>query len=351
MIRIAVLGAGRIGKIHATNVANNPNATLVVVADPFEQAATSLATQLGCEASTDCTATVNRDDIDAIVIGTPTDTHIQFMLQAVKNGKAVLCEKPIDLDMGKSLAAAAEVERLNGRVMLAFNRRFDPTSQAMRQAIDAGDIGEVRQVVISSRDPGMPPWEYVLHSGGIFRDMVIHDFDMARWLLGEDPVEVTATASRLVEPKLAEVDDYDSVMVQMRTASGKQCHINCCREAVYGYDQRMEVSGSKGMLLQDNLRPSTIRRWSADATDAREPLLNFFLQRYTDAYRAELTAFVDALKTNSPLPTTVQDGLKALHLAECAIESVKTGKTVTVKQDQTRATQGAEKHGNEALSH
>ncbi len=330
MIRIAVLGAGRIGKIHAANVAANPDAKLVVVVDPVEAAAVALADKLGCEASTDCAAVIDRDDIDAIVIGTPTDTHITYMLRAVRQGKAVLCEKPIDLDLAKSAAAAAEVERLDGRVMLAFNRRFDPTSQAFRRAIDAGEVGEVRQVIISSRDPGMPPRDYVLHSGGIFRDMVIHDLDFARWLLNEEPVEVSAVGSCLVDPSLEALGDYDTVMVQMRTASGKQCQINCCREAVYGYDQRFEVSGSKGMLLQDNLRPSTLRRWSADATDAREPLLNFFLERYVDAYRNELTAFVDALRDGAPMPVTVKDGMQALRLAECALRSAQTGQPVRV---------------------
>jgi myo-inositol 2-dehydrogenase/D-chiro-inositol 1-dehydrogenase len=191
-------------------------------------------------------------------------------------------------------------------------------------------VGEVRQVIISSRDPGMPPDEYVAHSGGIFRDMVIHDLDFARWLLNEEPVEISAIGSRLVDPSLEKLGDYDTVMVQMRTASGKQCQINCCREAVYGYDQRFEVSGSKGMLLQDNLRPSTLRRWTADATDGREPLLNFFLERYVDAYRNELTAFVEALRDKAPMPITVQDGLQALRLAECALRSAQTGQPVRV---------------------
>lgn len=330
MIRIAVLGAGRIGKIHAANVAASPDATLVVVADPVEASARDLAAKLGCEASTDCAGVIDRDDVDAIIIGTPTDTHITYMLRAVRQGKAVLCEKPIDLSLVKSSEAAAEVERLNGRVMLAFNRRFDPTSQAFRRAIDAGEVGDVRQVIISSRDPGMPPREYVLHSGGIFRDMVIHDLDFARWLLNEEPVEVSAIGSCMVDSSLEELGDYDTVMVQLRTASGKQCHINCCRQAVYGYDQRFEVSGSKGMLLQDNLRPSTLRRWTADATDAREPLLNFFLERYVDAYRNEMKAFIDAVRDKTPMPITVQDGLQALRLAECALLSAQTGQPVRV---------------------
>ena len=329
MVGIAVLGAGRIGKIHAANVAASKFATLVVVADPFADAAASLADELGAQAMTDCEAAIDRADVDAIVIGTPTHTHINLMLRAVRLGKAVLCEKPIDLDMAKSLAAVAEVERLNGRVMLAFNRRFESTFAQMRAAIDAGDIGEVRQVIISSRDPGLAPEDYIQHSGGIFRDMTIHDLDIGRWLLGEEPVELTAIASRLIDPALMEkYDDYDTAMVQMQTASGKQCHINNCRQAVYGYDQRIEVFGSAGMLQMDNLRPTTIRRWSQDATDAREPLLNFFLERYQQAYKAELDAYIDALVHKKPMPTTVQDGLKALQLADAAVESVKTGRAV-----------------------
>ncbi|MBA1242446.1 inositol 2-dehydrogenase [Pseudomonas japonica] len=329
MVGIAVLGAGRIGKIHAANVAASKLATLVAVADPFADAAASLADELGTQAMTDCEAAIDRPDVDAIVIGTPTHTHINLMLRAVRQGKAVLCEKPIDLDMAKSLAAVEEVERLNGRVMLAFNRRFETTFAQMRAAIDAGDIGDVRQVIISSRDPGLAPEDYIKHSGGIFRDMTIHDLDIGRWLLGEEPVELSAIGSRLVNsPLMEKYDDYDTAMVHMQTASGKQCHINNCRQAVYGYDQRIEVFGSKGMLQMDNLRPTTIRRWSQDVTDAREPLLNFFLERYQQAYKAELEAYIDALAYNKPMPTTVQDGLQALRLADAAVESVATGRAV-----------------------
>ncbi|MQT26938.1 inositol 2-dehydrogenase [Pseudomonas helleri] len=331
MVGIAVLGAGRIGKIHAANVAASKFATLVVVADPFADAAARLADELGAEAMTDCEAAIDRADVDAIVIGTPTHTHINLMLRAVRQGKAVLCEKPIDLDMAKSLAAVEEVERLNGRVMLAFNRRFESTFAQMRAAIEAGEIGDVRQVIITSRDPGLAPEDYIEHSGGIFRDMTIHDLDIGRWLLGEEPVELTAIGSRLIDPALMEkYDDYDTAMVQMQTASGKQCHINNCRQAVYGYDQRIEVFGSTGMLQMDNLRPTTIRRWSQEVTDAREPLLNFFLERYQQAYKSELDAYIDALVHKKPMPITVQDGLKALQLADAAVESVKTGRAVSL---------------------
>ncbi len=331
MIRVAVLGAGRIGQIHAANVAAHPLARLIAVADPIAAAADRLSARLNCEASTDAEATIARPDVDAVVIGTPSDTHAHLMLCAARAGKAVLCEKPVDNDLAKADAAVAELKALDAKVMMAFNRRFDPSNIALRQAIDAGDIGTVRQVIISSRDPGLPPRDYVAHSGGIFRDMAIHDFDMARFLLGEEPVEVYAKASRVVDPALMEeFDDHDTLMVIMQTASGKQCHINCCREASYGYDQRFEILGSKGMLMNDNLRPSTVRRFTAAETEAREPLLNFFLQRYTDAYRNELDAFLKALKSGSPLPTTPWDGRQALRLAEAAIESVRTGRAVAV---------------------
>ena len=205
MIGIAVLGAGRIGKIHAGNVAANSRARLIAVADPFAEACEPLAAKYGAEAMTDPMAAIARDDVDAVVIGTPTDTHIGLLTRAVELGKAVLCEKPIDLDLGKSTEAAARIDALKGRVMLAFNRRFDPTFAEVRRAIDAGQIGAVRQVVISSRDPGMPPEGYVKSSGGLFRDMTIHDLDMARWLLGEEPVSVTAMASPSANITVVEV--------------------------------------------------------------------------------------------------------------------------------------------------
>jgi myo-inositol 2-dehydrogenase/D-chiro-inositol 1-dehydrogenase len=330
MVGIAVLGAGRTGKIHAASVAANPKAKLVAVADPYPEAVEPLAKALGAEAMTDPMAAIARPDVDAVVIGTPTDTHVALLLKAVELGKAVLCEKPIDLDIAKSESAAAEVERVGGRVMLAFNRRFDSTFAEMRRTIDAGRIGEVRQVIISSRDPGMPPPAYVKTSGGIFRDMTIHDLDMARWLLGEEPVLVSAIGSRLIDPTLSQYEDYDTAMVLLQTASGKQAHINNCREAVYGYDQRVEVLGATGMLTQDNLRPTTMRVTTAEATDAREPLLNFFLERYAQAYRSEMEAFIDALSEGKPMPTTVRDGVMALRLAECAVESARAGRAVAV---------------------
>ena len=331
MIRVAVLGAGRIGRIHAANAAANPRARLVAVADPVAAAVRSLADRLGCAATTDSEELLARDDIDAVVIGTPSDTHAGLLVRAARAGKAVLCEKPLDNNLAAADALIEVLAGLGAPVMMAFNRRFDPSNVALKAAIDAGEIGDVRQVIITSRDPRLPPREYVAHSGGIFRDMVIHDFDMARFLLGEEPVEVYAQASRLVDPALlAEFDDYDTATVLLRTGAGRQCVITCCREAVYGYDQRLEVLGSTGMLLNDNLRPSTIRRYTATETEARPPLLDFFVERYADAYRNELDAFLVALDDGRPMPTGPHDGRQALRLADAAIESVVTARAVKV---------------------
>jgi myo-inositol 2-dehydrogenase/D-chiro-inositol 1-dehydrogenase len=329
MIRVAVLGAGRIGKIHARNVASNPRCHLVAVADPVEAACRALAGSLGCEASTDARATIARSDVDAIVIGTPTDTHVDFALDGARRGKAVICEKPIDLDITKADAAVGEIERLGARVMIAFNRRFDPSAMALKRSIDAGEIGDVRQVIITSRDPAPPPPGYQA-SGGVFRDMTIHDFDMGRWLLGEEPTQIMAAASCLVDPSIGAAGDYDTLMVTMQTESGRQCHINNCRQAVYGYDQRLEVFGSLGMALNDNLRPSTLRRYSATETEVLDPLLNFFLERYADAYRLELDAFLAAVEQGSAVPVTARDGRQALRLADAALESAQTGRAVRV---------------------
>jgi myo-inositol 2-dehydrogenase/D-chiro-inositol 1-dehydrogenase len=242
----------------------------------------------------------------------------------------VLCEKPVDLDIVRAEIAAKEVERLRANVMVGFNRRFDPSAQELKRQILAGKIGDVRQVIITSRDPAPPTASYIETSGGVFRDMAIHDFDMARFLLDEEPVEVMAMASALTEPHVKEAGDFDTMMILMRTASGKQCHINCYRKAVYGYDQRFEILGSEGMLQNSNLRPTTVRRYTAHETEVQDPILNFFLERYVDAYRIELELFAEAAEKGMPMPVTVRDGCKALRLADAAVESVAAGKAIKV---------------------
>ncbi len=330
MLRIAMLGAGRIGHVHAKNIAQHNNASLVAVADPLIENARALTAAYGGRAITDPMDAICDPNIDAVVIGTPTDTHVELMLAAAKAGKAVLCEKPVDLDIEKASAAEKALGQHGDKVMLGFNRRFDPGFSEIHQRIAQGEIGNFHQLIITSRDPGLAPMTYLQHSGGIFRDMVIHDFDLARWILGEEPVEVFATGSRLFEPALEALGDFDTVMVQMRTASGKQCQINCSRQAIYGYDQRMEVFGSGGMLLNDNLRETSVRRFSEKETEARGPLLNFFMQRYTEAYRLEIDAFICAIQQGKPVPVTVKDGCQALRLANAALLSADTHAVISL---------------------
>lgn len=327
-VRFGILGAGRIGKVHARAVAATTGAALVAVSDPMEAAAKEVARDYGCAIrSIDEIAAAG--DIDAVVICTPTDTHADLIEKFVRAGKHVFCEKPVDLDVARVKAALATVKAEGGTLMVGFNRRFDPDFMALKAAIDAGRVGEVEMITITSRDPGAPPAEYIKVSGGIFRDMTIHDFDVARWLLGEEVETVYAAASVLTDPKIGELGDYDSATVVLRTASGKQCTISNSRRASYGYDQRIEVLGSKGLVSARNTHEANIEL-ADGAGFSRPPLLNFFMTRYTAAYANEIAAFCKAVADGAPTPTTGEDGLKALELAEAALTSARTGAVVKV---------------------
>ena len=327
-VRFAVLGAGRIGQVHARAVSTVPAATLVAVADPVAAAAEAVQAQYGCDIRS-IDAIRDADDIDAVIICTPTDTHADLIEEFVKAGKAVFCEKPVDLDVARAKKVIETVKAENGTLMVGFQRRFDPDFCALKAAIDDGRIGEVEMVTLTSRDPGAPPPAYIQSSGGIFRDMTIHDFDVARWMLGEEVETVMAQASVLTDPEIGKLGDYDSVNVILRTASGKQATITNTRRATYGYDQRIEVHGSKGSASAMNHREANIEIANGDGY-TKPPLLNFFMSRYTAAYAAEIAAFVEAVETGAPTPTTGLDGLRALELADAALQSAQTGQAVSL---------------------
>ncbi|MGV8832074.1 MAG: inositol 2-dehydrogenase [Devosia sp.] len=329
-VRFGVLGAGRIGKVHAKAVSANSKAKLVAVADAFDKAATDLAGQYGCEVRT-IEQILASADIDAVVICTPTDTHADLIEQFTRAGKAIFCEKPIDLDVERVKACLQVVDAEGGTLMVGFNRRFDPHFMAVRDVIAKGEIGTVEMVTIVSRDPGAPPVDYIKRSGGIFRDMTIHDFDMARFLLGEEVESVTAQASVLVDKAIGEAGDYDSVSVMLQTASGKHATISNSRRATYGYDQRIEVHGSKGAVSAENQRPVSIEVANANGY-TRPPLHDFFMTRYTEAYALEISAFIDSVESKSPASPSGIDGLIALALAEAAVRSVKESRTVKVSE-------------------
>jgi myo-inositol 2-dehydrogenase/D-chiro-inositol 1-dehydrogenase len=329
-LSIGLLGAGRIGKVHAAAIAATPGARLAAVADALPDAASSLAVAYDAEVGS-IDAIIDDPSIDAVFITTPTDMHSDLIEQAAVAGKAIFCEKPIDLSVDRVRRCLRVVDEQGARLMVGFNRRFDPNFRAARARIDAGEIGEVEMVTITSRDPGPPPLEYMARSGGLFRDMTIHDFDMARFLLGEEPVAVTAVGSVLVDPAIGGVPDVDSAAVTLVTETGKIAQISNSRRATYGYDQRIEVHGSAGMVRAENIHETTVELAGVRGY-TRAPLMNFFLERYMPAYEAEVRAFVSALaEGRDPLPDG-EAGLKALVLAEAAVRSNTERRTVDVSE-------------------
>jgi myo-inositol 2-dehydrogenase / D-chiro-inositol 1-dehydrogenase len=325
-LRIGLLGAGRIGRIHGGNVAAHPRARLVAVADASREAARDLAEATGAGVA-EVDAVVDSADIDALVICTPTDTHADFIERGARAGKAIFCEKPVSLDAERTRACLRVVEETGTVLMIGFNRRFDPSFSTLRRRIQDGEIGEVELVTILSRDPSPPPPDYLARSGGLFRDMMIHDFDMARFLLGEEPVEVHAVASCLVDPAIRRAGDVDTAAVMMKTTSGRIAQISNSRRATYGYDQRIEVHGSRGLLAAGNRRTTTVEFANARGYSV-DPALPFFLERYAEAYRAELDAFVTGVLDGAPLSPTGLDGLRAQRLADAATAAARTGKAM-----------------------
>jgi myo-inositol 2-dehydrogenase / D-chiro-inositol 1-dehydrogenase len=328
-VNFALLGAGRIGRVHAKTVSGNPDAKLVAVADAFPGAAQSIAAQYGAGVRSIDEIEVARD-IHAVIICTPTDTHADLIERFARAGKAIFCEKPVDLDVDRVKACIDVVNKTNAKLMVGFNRRFDPHFMAVKQAIDDGRIGKVEMITITSRDPGPPPLDYIARSGGIFRDMTIHDFDMARFLLnGEAISSVSAHAAVLVDPEIGAAGDYDSVTVIIETVGGRQVVISNSRRATYGYDQRIEVHGSLGSASAENQRPISIEVATAEGY-TRPPLHDFFMTRYTGAYANEIAGFIAAIETGALISPSGEDGLLALQLADAALESVRTGRRVTL---------------------
>jgi myo-inositol 2-dehydrogenase/D-chiro-inositol 1-dehydrogenase len=329
-LTIGLLGAGRIGKVHAAAIAATPGARLVSVADALPEAAASLA-----EAHAASVGTIDEiiadPAVDAVFITTPTDMHSDLIEQSAIAGKAIFCEKPIDLSVDRVRRCLELVAEHDARLMVGFNRRFDPNFRAVRARVDAGEIGEVEMVSITSRDPGPPPLEYMARSGGLFRDMSIHDFDMARFLLGEEPVSVSAVGSVLVDPAIGGVPDIDSAAITLVTATGKIAQISNSRRATYGYDQRIEIHGSNGMVRAGNLHENTVESAGAHGF-TQAPLMNFFIERYMSSYNAEVAAFVAAIAAGEAPQPSGEAGLQALVLAEAAVRSAAERRTVDVSE-------------------
>ncbi|MCL6740800.1 inositol 2-dehydrogenase [Sphingomonas sp. RB56-2] len=318
MHNIAVIGAGRIGRIHAGNANSDPRIVLKYIVDPEVSAAEQLAAATGAGVAKLADVLVD-SSVKGIVVASSTDTHLEFSMAAIKAGKAVFCEKPLDLDLQKARAAASSFGADSARLFLGFNRRFDSNFQELHELIGSGQMGALETLHIISHDPSPPPIDYVRISGGMFKDMTIHDFDMARWMLGEDPVEVYAAATSVVDPAIGEAGDVDTAKLLLRTGSGKICVISNSRRSGYGYDQRIEAFCAKGLLRAGNVYSSTVEAWSEGGSQSAA-LQNFFLDRYAGAYRSEMTHFADILDGAQPL-VGYHDGIAALAIAEAALES------------------------------
>ena len=327
MLRVAVIGAGRIGKVHAQTVAAHPQAQLIAVCDPIGTAAEDLAALYGAKAYKDADELFADADVDAVIIGSPTAAHAPQVLGATRAGKAVLVEKPVAKDVEEARALEAELATFeHPPVMVGFQRRYDPSIRRAKELAEAGELGDIEQVVIVARDPQPPSAEYVAGSGGLFKDMTIHDFDEARFFIG-DIVEVSAFGQNVL-PELKGTGDFDAAFVLLRGKDGAVASITNNRRCVTGYDQRLEVHGSKGSVSMDNWRETTLSVNTAETSGVQQPYLNFFLQRYADAYRDELTAFIDAINNGTQVSPTVADGVAALVVAQAAEESAHSGRTV-----------------------
>ena len=331
MLRVGLLGAGRIGRVHARNVVSNPKSQLAAVSDVLAPAAEDLAVCFGSVART--TEDILADGaIDAVLIASSTDTHADLIEAAAAAGKAVLCEKPIDLDLRRAMACQVAAAATGRPVMLGFNRRFDPNFAALKRSFDAGEIGKGELMSLTSFDPAPPPGSYISVSGGLFRDMAIHDFDMACWVFGSVPERVTATGSSIVDPAIGELGDVDTAVAVLHFADGRIAVVKNSRRAVYGYDQRIELLGSEGLLSAGNVLESTVAKASAAGVISAKPEF-FFLERYARAYEAEWSSFVDAVLGDTAVAVTVQDGVNALAVAEAATLSLQQGQTVTVPRE------------------
>ncbi len=321
MHKIALLGCGRIGKIHAANATAHPNLHLSHIVDPFAENAEAVAAATGA-AITTYDAVLADASIEGVIVATSTDLHLAECLDLHAAGKAIFCEKPIGMDLALVQAEAAKLK--DARLFLAFNRRFDPNIRALQARLASGEVGRLETLQITSNDTSPPPINFVKTSGGLFKDMAIHDLDMARWLLGEPISEIFAWGSCLVDPAIGEAGDIDTARTMLKTASGRLGVIANSRRSGFGYDQRIEAFGSEGMIRIGNITESSVEVWK-EAGPQTDRFQNFFLERYADAYRAEMWHFAEMLAGKVKPAVGYDDGVAALRLAEAALQSLATG--------------------------
>ena len=324
MVQICLFGAGRIGRDHAWRVAQSNNGKLYCVVDPDLEAARKTAEEHRAIVYKSAGEALADPKVEAVLIASTSDTHVDLIIASAQAGLPIFCEKPIDLDMERIERCLEVVEAKNVPLFVAFNRRFDPSFQMLKQRLDAGEVGKVEQLILTSRDAPFPPLSYLKRSGGLFCDMTIHDFDMARWLLGEEPYEIYATGSVLIDKELSNFNDIDTAMVVMKTRSGVLCQINNSRRSAYGYDQRIEIFGEKGMLRANNVVPTTLE-FSFGQGVKTDRALQSFPERYREAYQREIDHFIDEVViAKRPPAITGYDGKQAILLAHTANASLRS---------------------------
>ena len=326
MLKVGLLGAGRIGQVHAAVIAAHEGSTLAAISDVYAPAAEELAAKYHAQVrSSD--EIIADDAINAVLIATSTDTHSDLIEEATQAGKAVMCEKPVDLSLERARACLEAVSETGRPVMIGFNRRFDPSFAAIRDSLAAGQIGKAELLSVTSFDPAPPPVEYIKVSGGMFRDMMIHDFDMTNFIMGETPVSISASGACLVDPEIGRVGDIDTAVVTLSYADGKLAVIKNSRRAAYGYDQRLELLGADGLLQAQNMLENTVVKSTGQGVISAKPTY-FFIERYMPAYKAEWAAFVAAVQEGDDMPVSLQDGVQALAMAEAAQRSFDSSRPV-----------------------
>ena len=334
MISLGIIGAGRIGKVHAQSIMNHiTSARLKTIADPFmnEETEASLRALGVSDCTKDYKKILNDPEIDAVLICSSTNTHADISLEAIAAGKHVFCEKPVSQDIAKIREVMEKLKGTKLKYQVGFNRRFDHNFEAVRAAVANGDVGDVHIVRITSRDPAPPPPEYAAVSGGMFLDMTIHDFDMVRYLTASDVVEVFANGAVLVDPLIGKAGDIDTAIISLKMANGTLAVIDNSRKAVYGYDQRAEVFGSKGQASVSNDTNSSLILSSETGIHTEKPLY-FFLERYMASFTKEVRMFVQAIEQDSPVPVDINDGLQPVLIAAAALRSLKEHRPVLLSE-------------------
>lgn len=329
-LRFAVVGLGRIGKIHLDNLLQMPNVEVVAATDPLE-ASLQYAKDLDIHTVSSYEEVLENPEVDGIIICTPTDTHADYVEKAAMAGKHIFCEKPLDLDLKRVTEVLEIVERTKVNLMLGFNRRFDSEFAKVKDAVEKGQVGDPHLVKITSRDPGAPPVSYIEQSGGLFLDMTIHDFDMARYIVGKEVKEVYAKGAVLVDEAIGKAGDIDTAIVTLTYMDGTMAVIDNSREAAYGYDQRLEVFGSKGMVQGNNNLHNYHKLYNKDGIHGALPL-HFFLERYAQAYKTEMQSFVDALTGKHDIPVGGEDGLLSLKIGLAAKKSLQENRPVQLEE-------------------